>query len=92
MTANDFKGFAEAVSVLGRTKQVEKDWEEIDKLMDRRIEMLRDALGLHFGPPKQPAFCPVCGDEIENEDRFCGELCADRYYDDMEKDYQMEEK
>ena len=46
---NDFKGFAEAASVLGRTKQLADDWQEIDQFMDRRIAMLRDALGLDVG-------------------------------------------
>lgn len=41
---------------------------------------------------RQPSFCPVCGMEVECQERFCSEICAYRYYDDMEEKYKEEKK
>jgi hypothetical protein len=95
---NDILGCLSALRVLDdKGRKLADDWQEIDRLLDRKRAMLRDALGLDVGPVKQPSFCFVCGDEVEDGQNFCSEACgnqyyaeADLYWDEREKEYLKE--
>jgi len=44
---NDFQGFMDALSALDkRTEKVKDEWDEVNRLLDRKLQMLKDALGI----------------------------------------------
>lgn len=45
MMNNDFQGFIDALSALDkRTERVKDEWDEVNRLLDHKLQMLKDAL------------------------------------------------